>query len=283
MKCLISFAALTVCAFLSACAPTSYMAPGRAADMTLFTGDARDALTDASIRQVLHRPILAQLPASLAIARVQDAGYRSYSARGWGQGRYSVVTTRDVESDEDLERLADLEGIDAASRVGRLLLPDRLSDDRELRAAAASLGADLLLVYTFDTTFHTEDGFAPLTVVSLGLFPTKTARVSSTASAVLLDTRSGHVFAAWEGDSHTWQLANIWTSRAAVDQSRRRAEKQAWEHLLGAAERMWPGVARRIATAPAPTFTEPPGPTTWLWRPAAPPPPKGPTYRTDWR
>jgi hypothetical protein len=278
-SCLVSIVGLVAFA-LPGCVSTSYLAPGRAADMTLFTGDPRDFLTDGNIRAVLARPVLAQLPATLAVARVQEGGYASYSARGWGHGRYSVVTTRDIESDEDLERLADLEGIDAASRVGRPLLPDSLSDDRELRAAAASLGADLLLVYSLDTTFRTEDGFAPLTVVSLGLFPTKTARVSSTASAVILDTRSGHVYAACESTEDTTQLANAWTSNAAVDQSRRRAEERAWDGLLREVEGNWAGVVRRIAAAPAPTFAPTPSPAAWTGRPPAPPPPSGPVYHT---
>ena len=280
-RAVVSILALVVT--LGGCGHSRYVAPGRAADMSVFGGDARHALTDAGIRQVLERPVLARLPTTLAVARVQEAGYTSFQARGWGEGRYSVVPTRDVESDEALQLLGGLEGVGGAVRVGRLLLPERLGSDRELRAAAASLGADLLLVYTFDTTFHTEDGFAPLTVVSLGLFPTKTARVSSTASAVVVDTRSGHVYAACEATEDTTQLANAWTSSTAVDQSRRRAEQRAWEGLLGEVERGWAGVVRQVAAAPAPSLS---GGTTsggWQWRssaPTPPPPPPGPMYRT---
>lgn len=260
------------------CASARYVTPGRAADMSLFTGDARDRLTDAGIRQVLNRPLLARFPTTLAVARVQDAGYVSFRVDGWGSGRYSVVTTRDVESDADLERLGQLEGLTSAARIGRLLLPRHLRSDLDLRAAAASLGSDLLLVYTFDTNFHTEDGFTPLTVVSLGLFPTKTARVITTASAMLLDTRSGHVFAAWEATEDTKQLANAWTSSSAVDQSRRRVESRAWEGLLDEVERGWAGVVRAVSSAPVPS---PMPDTTASWTPwrSAPPPP-GPTYQS---
>jgi hypothetical protein len=269
------------CLVLEGCG-SRYYPPGRAADMTLFTGgDPRDALTDVGILRVLNRPALAGLPATLAVARVQSAGYTNYRARGWGQGKYSIVSTRDVETDEDFARLAELKGIDHAVPIGKLLLSERLTSDRELRAAAASLGADLLLVYTFDTTFATEDGFVPLTVVTLGLFPTKTARVNCTASAVLLDTRSGRVYAACEATEDTTQLANAWTSNAAIDQSRRRVEARAWEGLLGEVANTWGGVSRRLSTAPGLTSSETDPRAGWLWRTTFPPPPSGPVYRTQ--
>ncbi|MBK7405439.1 MAG: hypothetical protein IPJ41_12605 [Phycisphaerales bacterium] len=240
-------ALLVLATALSGCVSARYMAPGRGADMSLFSGvDPRDAQTDGRIREVLHRPALAQLPTPLAVARVQSTGYASYSSRAWGSGAYSVLTTRDIETDEDFDRLANLEQVERVAPISRLLLPGCLNTDTDLRAAAAKLGADLLLVYTIDTTFNTEDGFAPLTVVTLGLFPTKTARVNSTASAALLDTRSGLVYATAEGAADTSQLANAWTSRAAVDQSRRRAERQALDEMLTHFEHDWPGVAIRI-------------------------------------
>lgn len=271
---------LTALLCLSGCA-MSYHVPGRGADMSVFTGlDPRDALTDASILQVLNRRALAQLPTPLAVARVQSPGYHSYSSRGWGHGRYSVVTTRDIEIDEDFDRLAALQKVERVAPISRLLLSDHLTSDRDLRAAAASVGADLLLVYTVDTTFTTEDGFAPLTVFSLGLFPTKTARVDSTASAVLLDTRSGHVYAAAEGAADTSQLANAWTSRAAVEQSRRRAERRAFEKMLDEFERGWPAIATRIENAPPPQALQAPLSGNWRFWPESLSTPPGPTYHT---
>src|SRR5205807_1721864 len=112
----------------------------------------------------------------------------SGSAQTYGRGAYTVVTTRDVESNdgkdqmEPLEKLPMMTGI---APINRLLLPEELKSDLELRQAAATLHADMLLIYTLDTNFKVEDAIAPLTVVTLGLSPNQQARVVTTASAVL--------------------------------------------------------------------------------------------------
>lgn len=232
----------------------SYLPPGLCADMRLFTApeaDPRAPLTEPDIQAALSRQPLAALPAGIAVTRVQAPGYRSESARSFGHGRYSVVTVRDVEKDEDFDRLARLPQVARVDSVNRLLLPEKLESSREIREAAANLHADFLLVYTFDTQFRTEDLATPLTVISLGLFPTKNARVDSTASAVLLDTRNGYVYGTAAASARTTQLANAWTSGTAVDQSRRRAEREAFEALLADIERAWSReVAARAPAAP---------------------------------
>src|SRR3954463_12780302 len=78
---------------------SSYVTPGRGADMAAF-GVRKDENTDASIVQALGKQPLAQFPTGVAVARVQSPGYASHSAQGWGAGRYSIVTTRDVEKAE---------------------------------------------------------------------------------------------------------------------------------------------------------------------------------------
>lgn len=218
---------------LAGCA--SYAVPGRGADMSVFTLPETDRTG-----QIVPAPApAARLPATIAVARVQASGYRSRTSSGWGKGSYSLVTTRDVERDEDFQRLLELPQIEGVAPIGRLLVPFDLQDGDELRQAAAALRAELLLVYTIDTVFDTEDGAPPLSVISLGLLPTKTARVTTTASALMVDTRTGAVIAVAEGTAKTHQLANGWTSRAAVDQSRRRAERRALDNLLASVESSW--------------------------------------------
>ena len=46
-------------------------------------------------------------------------------------------------------------------------------------------------------------------------------------------------------------VANNWTSEAAVDQTRRRAEKEAFEKLVVEIETMWSRVVREYAPAVA--------------------------------
>lgn len=269
---------------LTGCA--QYATPGRAADMSLFGGPAgqRDAATDPSIRRQLRLQPLADLPTRLAVAHVQAPGYSSYSCSSYGDlgGRYSVVGARTVEKDDDFTRLSRLALVDGVAPITPLLLPGRLDSDEAVRGAAARLGADMLLVYTFDTRFSKDDLAPPLGLVTLGLFPTISVTVQSTASAVLVDTRNGFVYAVAEGSSDTGQPANGWTSQAAVDQSRIRAERQALDKLLVDFERAWGQVVTQLTIR---ARSQPLAPQTPVSAaiPASPDTlaPSGVWYRTD--
>jgi len=150
------------------------------------------ALSDSDISELLKIEPASQFPARVAVARVQEAGYYSRTNEGYGSGRYSVVTTRDIEQDADFERLAQLESIDAIAPLNRLLLPKHLSSLKDLRLASARLKTDLLLVYSVDTSFHVEGTpLGPLTAITLGFLPSKKAYVSATTSAALVDVRTG--------------------------------------------------------------------------------------------
>lgn len=218
-----------------------YITPGRGADMSLFGPDdvRLRELTDRTVQTALDRQPTARFPVTLAVVRVQGAGYRSRTTCGYGAGDYSVVTTRDVEEDEDFQAIENLGRVAGVATINRLLLPSRLHDDRELRAAAAAVHAEMLLLYTFDTTFDTEDGMRPLTVLTLGLFPTKNVRVNTTASALLMDTRTGYIYGVAEASAKRTQLANVWTSQDAADQSRRKTEREAFLQLVREFEGGW--------------------------------------------
>ncbi len=213
----------------------AYHTPGGGADLKLFA--------DRDIAEILERRPSAPRPVHLATARVQAPHYRSHSTRSHGKGRYSVVTVRDVEQDADFDRLADLPEIAQVVPINRLLLSDQLESDRELRQAAAALHADMILIYTFDTDFFIDDALRPLTVITLGLSPNKVVRMSTTASAVLVDVRTGYVYGACESTVRRKQLASAWTSRDAVDHSRRKTEREAFEKLISDFEKLWDGVA----------------------------------------
>ena len=230
---------------------SSYRVPGGPAEMSLlgFNEQQRDQHTDAGIRNILDRKPLAAFPTAIAVARVQASGYSSYTAESWGHGNYSIITVRDVETEDQLQRIADLDGISQIGPINRLMLREKLQDDFELREAAARMHADMLLVYTFDTTFDTEDHAAPLTLVTLGLFPSKNVRLATTASAVLMDTRSGYIYGAAEASAKHKQIANAWTDHLAVDQSRRKTETTAFEKLVGEFEDLWPKVMTEYSQA----------------------------------
>lgn len=132
-----------------------YATPGRAADLQAVgvTQAIAAAGTEAGIQQQLGKRPLAALPTGIAVVRLQAPGYHSATAQGWGSGRYSIVTTRDVEPETAVQRLTKLPMVRGVAPVNRLLLPERLQSDVELRNAAAQLHADMLLVYTLDTSF----------------------------------------------------------------------------------------------------------------------------------
>jgi len=243
-------ASLALAAMASGCA-MSYRTPGPGASFRSLgvTDEDVEQGTDFAIGRRLERKPLAAFPAHIAIVRVQGGGYYSHSSRSYGRGNFSVVTTRDVESDAAFECLAALPAIRGLAPLNRLVISEYLNDEEDLRQAAASVQADMLLIYTFDTVFDVEEKIAPLSFVTLGLFPDDEARVTSTVSAALLDTRNGYVYGLAEATSHQTQLANNWTSRAAVDQSRRRAEQEAFDRLVENLAVMWDRVVREYAPA----------------------------------
>ena len=59
----------------------------------------------------MQREPAAAFPARLAIARVQSSGYSNRTSTCYGSGKYCLITTRDVESAVDFERLTNLPGV----------------------------------------------------------------------------------------------------------------------------------------------------------------------------
>ncbi len=229
-------AAFALFFLLTGCA-ASYVVPGGAAEMAMFVDDP--------YRPAHQRKPESPLPARLATVRVQASGYVSRHARGQGSGNYSIVTVREVEKDEDFKNILALPQIAGITPLNRLMIGNsQLKSDVEIRRAAAALGADMVLLYTFDTNFHVDDGMRPLSVVTLGLFPTKVATVTTTASSLLIDVRSGYIYATGEATAQRKPLANAWTDDDAVDVSRQQTEREAFVNLVKDFERLWPQVVR---------------------------------------
>ncbi len=231
-------------ALIQGCSST-YLVPGRAADFTALgiTGDEQAALTDSGIARELDRKPAASFPARIGVLRIQETGYRSYSARGRDLGSFSVVSVRDIESEEDAGRLASMPMVRDVVALNGFVIEHAYTID-DLRRAAARVHADMLLVYTLDTSFTTESTVPVVGVITLGLFPNDMARVNSTATAALIDTRTGYIYALAEASAEADQLANAWTKEDAVEQSRSRAEGDAYNKLLAELERAWAGVVR---------------------------------------
>src|SRR5436305_3571315 len=235
---------LLIMCFQTGCA-SSYATPGRAADFNAM-GLTRDQLTDTSISQTLSKVPLAQFPCGVAAVRVQAPDYHAEGVETWGQGKYCVVTTRDLEGNE-FEKLAKLPGVDGIVTLNRLVLPHELNSDMELRQAAANLHADMLLVYTIDTAFNLKDEAEALTVLTLGVSPNQVVHMISTASAVLLDTRNGYVYGFAEATERQDQLANGWGATATIDAARRRTESKAFQKLQMQLDNSWQEIFKKYS------------------------------------
>ncbi len=227
---------VVVCSLLLlACGCAHYRTPGG--------GVSIPAITDSAIAEALARQPAAQFPAHVIVARVQATGYGSATGEGHGIGQYSVVTKRDIETDEDFAQLASLPGIAGVGALNRILLPVNLRTARELRQAAAQLHGDMVLLYTVDTAFHTESQMvAPLQLVSLGMFASEKSRIVTTCAAAFIDVRTGYVYGVAEGSSSDVRRSSIWTTEAAIDAARLKTEREAFGAALKEIAKAWTSI-----------------------------------------
>jgi len=202
-------------------------------------------LTQSSpeIAEVIQREPAANFPARIATVRVQASGYAAGTTSCYGQGAFCVVTARDLEEDQDYERLSKLAGVADIGRVTRLLVPASISGLEDLRRAAAGLKADIILLYSVDTRFIVEgQSLGPLSVVSLGMIPNKRAHVTSTASAALIDVRTGFIYGVAESTASDDQRATVWSTHQTIERARLGTERQAFEELIDEIEGLWKSI-----------------------------------------
>lgn len=231
-----------------------YTVPGPGADMGLFGLESIDAgelrqMTDSTIESRLSRRPLAQFPTNVAVARVQGPGYHSHTTNSYGRGRYSIVTTRDIETDAHLERLQSLAFVSGIAPMNRLVTPANLESEFDLREAAASLHAQVILIYTIDTTFNHIDRPQPLNMIAVGLLPNREIEITTTASAVLMDTRSGYLYGVAEATEQAQRFASGWTDEKKADDARKTAETKAFDKLLIEIEHTWNDVVQQYASS----------------------------------
>jgi len=236
---LASFGALAIMA--TGCA-SSYTTPGRPADFAAI--DRTDVLAE------MARNPAAQFPARIAIVRVQARGYESLTAPGSvpAAGDFSVLLVQELLRDAQIDELRAWPSVADAAPLNRLLLPPNLRSPDDLRVAAAKLQADVLLLYTLDTQFEVRrKSVLPTGVISLGIAPDRDAHVSATASALLIDVRTGFVYGLADATARKDGLANFWSSDEQLDAKRLEAEQQAFDDLVKQLGKTWRGIARTYA------------------------------------
>ena len=239
-----TFWAILAAALCGGCA--TYTTPGAGTNLQAL------AKADVDIAELMKAEPAGVFPARIAVARVQGAGYYSRSSTCYGTGRYCVVTTRDVEPEASYDKLSRMPLVSGVALMNRMLLPDNLSSAKDLRQVAAMLKTDMLLVYSLDTAFNIEStDVGPLGVIALGFLPTKKARVTATASAVMFDVRTGFMYGLAEATATEEQRGTFWSSAEAVDGARRRAEAESFQKLVGEVEKFWADVLRTHVRIPA--------------------------------
>src|SRR5687768_15253491 len=123
MKSPLIIALCAVAVSLSGCA-TSYVTPGDKADLQSFA--------PTTIQSGFEAKPTNPFPASIAAVRVQASTYTNYFLQqngglyGSGNGRYSVVMTREVEDQAQFDRIGTLPQVTGVVAINRLLLPAKL-------------------------------------------------------------------------------------------------------------------------------------------------------------
>jgi hypothetical protein len=227
---------------VSGCA--TYIPPGAKADLQAFA--------PPDIQAGFAAKPTNPFPASIAVVRVQAPTYTNYylQQRGgsYGSGRYSVILAKEAAEDSQLERVTKLQQVAGLVTINRMLLPERLEGDREIRGAASRLQAGLVFLYTFDTSFFDTDVAKPLSVITLGLSPTRKISAVTTCSALLLDTRTGYVYSAYEVTERAETFSTSWGSRDSADEARRNNEREAFRKLIDEFTTTWQRVLERHTT-----------------------------------
>jgi hypothetical protein len=151
-------------------------------------------------------------------------------------------------TDEQMETVAKWPSVAAVAPITRLTIPSRLNSIDDLRVAGAKIQADILLVYTIDTSFRIQGkGYGPLSAISLGIIPDRDAYITATASAILVDVRSGFVYGVAETTAKKSGLTNIWESNSTVDRKRVQAEEEAFGQLVEQLSKTWAGVVKEYS------------------------------------
>lgn len=236
--CLI-FVCLLPCSLFTGCA-VQYTTPAGGVSVA--------EITDVDIKEFYEKEPASAFPARLAIVRIQESGYKSRTNQGYGSGRYTIVTTRDIESDNDFQSIQELPMVSAIAPLSRLLVPRNANTLKDLRIPAARLKADLLLLYSVDTTFYIEGTpLGPLSLISLGFIPNKKAFVTSTVSGALIDVRTGYIYGTSEATEKEEQRATVWSTKDAIDSSRIKAETKAFQSFIIDFKSLWKSVVEKYA------------------------------------
>lgn len=232
-----------ICVLMNACSTVNYTTPGEAANLNM--------IDDVQLREGFETEAASSFPARIVAVRIQESGYRSYSTQGYGSGQFSVITNREVESPDAVQKIEALPGIADVGVLNRLLIPRNITGLKSLRYAASKLHADMLFIYTFDTVTSVQgEAIDPMSAITLGILDNRKAKITTTASSLLVDVRTGHVYGLAEATHSTEKGTNVWTEREVIDDTRLENEAAAFTGLVDEFAKTWPWIMNEYGPKP---------------------------------
>jgi hypothetical protein len=188
----------------------------------------------------------AKFPASLILVRLQGSRYDNTTVQTYGSGSYCVVMTRDIEKPDQIDMLGHMPLVTGIDSLRKLDLPETMENEQQLRTAALAENGDVLLIYTLDDNF-TNSGNDTTADLTFGILNTNNFTVTTTASAVLVDARTGLVYGAVEAIAQKKGAANVYGYSAAADAVRSLTEAEAFDDLCTKAKRLWITTVKQYA------------------------------------
>lgn len=190
----------------------------------------------------------AMLPVRVVLVRLQRAGYPTLNEPCRGTGRYCVLTVRDVESDAELARIADLPQVASLIPLPARLIPNTIRSVADLRRTmiAEHIG-DLALFYSIDTQATMPQDGSSLSRLRQSLLP-HSVTLKSRVSVTLIDIRSGFVYL--QGDvGLTEELAGgtVWSRPESANRARQATEGRAFAAMTRHIEQHWHKVITPLA------------------------------------
>lgn len=175
----------------------------------------------------------ADFPATLAVARVQAPNRQLFRRQSAPPAEaLRLASNPEIEQHANIERITQAPAIARVVPVRASLAGRPIADLDDLAAAARTLDADLLLVYTFDTDTRRNTTIPVVGVATLGLFPNVQQIATARVSAVILDTRTGFRYHAFEAFDDAKPAANAWTADEARGDAVIIAEQRALDTLI---------------------------------------------------
>ncbi|MFT4571547.1 MAG: hypothetical protein ACI8TX_002203 [Hyphomicrobiaceae bacterium] len=232
---LIGLIALLAAASIAGCG-TTYITPGGGSDLA--------RLASGNLATSFARKPRANFPAFMAVVRIQAPGYSGVG----GSSRFVITGPNHdpVTSDDHLNKMRDWPEMGRVWRMAPEKIPTDADSVESLRHAAghaAGNDADLVFIYSLDTTLaRLGQPTQALPIASpfrFGPLMPADVEIASTASALIVDVRTGFVYGFSHFTAREQTSTRAWKTINDVEATRIAVEKQALDGTLRASGKRW--------------------------------------------